>query len=128
MLTVREHCGKHLIVEVWTDIDNPVLTDENVIRKAFLQGAADSQATVIGHNWHSFGPGEGITGVVMLSESHMSVHTWPEHGYASVDVYMCGDCDPHLSVPAISNGLNAKRTEVTTLLRGVLTQKITIDK
>lgn len=114
----RTYCGKHIILEVWTAKDEPALGSVETIRDAFLTAAETCGATVLGHNWHHFGEGCGVTGVVMLSESHMSIHTWPEYGYAAVDVFMCGDCDPANAIDDIVQGLNAYSFEYSELSRG----------
>ena len=67
---------------------------------------------------HRYAP-QGVAGVVLLAESHLSIHTWPEHGYAAVDVFTCGDCVPHRAVPVLVEGLCAERAEVLSLERGV---------
>jgi S-adenosylmethionine decarboxylase len=66
------------------------LDDLERVRSALWSAAAAAEATVVDDRFHSFGPGQGVTGVLILAESHMTIHTWPEHNYAAVDIFMCG--------------------------------------
>jgi S-adenosylmethionine decarboxylase len=75
-------------------------------------------ATVLEIKLHSFGRDAGITGVAILAESHISVHTWPETGYVAIDVFMCGRCDPHKAVPVLEAAFAAGRANVTAHARG----------
>ena len=90
------------------------------IEETFNKGAEIAGATVLNQQWHHFGEGYGITGVVMLAESHMSIHTWPEHGYAAIDVFMCGDCDPKKTLTAMMECFNPKSYSINELTRGLL--------
>ena len=77
-------------------------------------------ATVIGDSFHEFSP-QGVTGVVAIAESHLCIHTWPEYGYAAVDIFTCGDSiDPEDAVPYIVTGLSAGDHSVISLKRGIL--------
>jgi S-adenosylmethionine decarboxylase len=116
------YCGKHIIVDFWGDIDSRILTDENLIKEAFITAAETAGATVLGSNWHHFGEGFGVTGVVMLSESHMSIHTWPEHGLATIDVYMCGTCEPMDAVTVLSGYFKPNRITTNEIYRGVMSE------
>lgn len=113
------YCGKHVIVDFWTEIDSPILSNEQTIKESFITAAEVAGATVLGSNWHHFGEGCGITGVVMLSESHMSIHTWPELGLATIDVYMCGKCEPMDSISVLEGYFKPNRTTINELYRGV---------
>lgn len=79
--------GTHLLLELRSC--NPVLlTDLDYIEKSMVQIALETGATIIGQSFHKFSPG-GVTGVLAISESHISIHTWPEHKYAAVDIFTC---------------------------------------
>jgi S-adenosylmethionine decarboxylase len=67
---------------------------------------------------HSFGEGAGITGVAILAESHISIHTWPETGFAAIDIFMCGSCDPHRAMPVLEAAFAPSRTGVSVHKRG----------
>ena len=81
--------------------------------------AAQARATVVSSSFHKFGP-QGISGVLVLAESHLSVHTWPEHGYAATDIYVCGNsCLPILAQQSLARALEARHTELMIILRGL---------
>lgn len=87
---------------------------------ALLHQAADAAgATVLSSHFHRFGVGEGLTGVLMLAESHITVHTWPEYDYAAFDIFMCGDCDPHKAEAAIIAGASTVRVKTKAITRGI---------
>ncbi len=81
------------------------------------QAAEAAHATVVGSIFHTFAP-QGVSGVVVVEESHFSIHTWPEYGYAAVDCYTCGDCTPQAAHELILKELGAETCEVMTLGRG----------
>ena len=85
---------------------------------ALKRAAVHAGATIMTERWHHFGDGHGYTGVVVLAESHISVHTWPEKGYAGLDVFMCGDCDPRNCQAIIETFYRALKTDATYLERG----------
>ena len=81
--------GKHCILELY-DCDPSKLDDEVFLRSAITQAAERAGATLLNLITHQFQP-QGVTGLALLAESHISIHTWPEAGYAAVDVFTCGD-------------------------------------
>ena len=115
-----KYCGRHLILDIWTEVGSSALSDLEKIEEKFIAAAEYAGATVLNHQWHHFGPGNGITGIVMLAESHMSIHTWPEYGYASVDVYMCGDCDPKKTLQYMRELFNPISYSMNEITRGLL--------
>lgn len=79
------------------------LDDVGLVEQALRDAVAAAGATILDLNLHHFGEGQGVTGVALLAESHMSIHTWPEHGYAALDLFLCGhrhDIDAALGVLA----------------------------
>jgi S-adenosylmethionine decarboxylase len=90
--------GRHLLIDFWGahNLQNTIL-----IEKAMRDAAAACDATVLEIKLHAFGENAGVTGVALLAESHISIHTWPEIGYAALDVFVCGACDPHLALPVL---------------------------
>ncbi len=81
--------------------------------------AEEARATVMNSSFHKFGP-QGVSGVLVLAESHLSVHTWPEHGYAATDIYVCGEsCFPRLAQVSLARALGASQTELLTIERGL---------
>lgn len=111
------HAGQHLLIDVW-GADG--LTDCGRI-EAMLQAAiAACGATLLNLHIHPFSGYGGVSGVAVLAESHMSIHTWPEHGYAALDIFVCGGCDPHAAVKVIKRDLRPERIEVKPVFRGAL--------
>ncbi len=107
--------GLHLLIDLW-ECSN--LQDMEFIEATMRKAAGICGATVLGVNLHSFGENAGITGVAILAESHISIHTWPETGYVAIDVFMCGSCDPRRAVPVFETAFAAKRSEVSEHKRG----------
>ena len=90
--------GTHLIVDLW----NASRLDELAhVDRTLRQAAEEAGATLLKIDLHSFVPTGGITGVAILAESHISIHTWPERSYAAIDVFMCGDAKPHEAIAII---------------------------
>lgn len=110
--------GKHLILELWGEADTMPFWQMDEAAEVLKRAAVEAGATVLSERWHHFGNGFGYTGVVVLSESHISVHTWPEHGYAALDVFMCGNADPMLTLPSIEAFYKPTKIESTLLNRG----------
>ena len=80
--------GSHLLIELF-DCEEATLRAESSVGSAMLQAAADSEATVVASSFHEFKP-YGVSGAVIIQESHYTIHTWPEHRYAAVDLFYCG--------------------------------------
>ncbi len=106
--------GTHLIIEV---VDGDGLDDADRIERAFRDCVDQCGATLLHIHLHRFSP-QGVSGVAVLAESHISVHTWPERRYGAFDVFMCGDADPHRAVPVLRDAFSARDVRVTELLRG----------
>lgn len=86
---------------------------------ALLRAAASGAgAHVLHSHFHHFGPGQGVTGVVLLAESHISIHTWPECRFAAVDIFMCGQAQPELALAIIATALQPGSSKVNTVRRG----------
>ena len=75
--------------------------DPAAIDRALRDAAEAANATILHSHFHHFGPDGGVCGVVVLAESHISIHTWPERDFAAVDIFMCGACDPYRSLPVL---------------------------
>lgn len=108
--------GKHLIIDFW-GAEN--LTDIKVIDKALRNAASACGATILNIDLHEFGEGCGVTGVAVLAESHISIHTWPEDAYAALDIFMCGACDPNNAIEPLKEIFNPEKVKITELIRGV---------
>lgn len=88
--------------------------------EGLLRAAADAAGARILHShFHTFGPGLGVTGVVLLAESHISVHTWPEQGFAAVDIFMCGEAQPLRALAVLREALAPRDCHVRTVHRVV---------
>ena len=106
--------GTHLIIEV---INGDGLDDEDRIQGAFRECVESCGATLLHIHTHKFSP-QGVSGVAVLAESHISVHTWPEIGYGAFDVFMCGDAQPWNAVEVLRRTFTAGEVRVKELLRG----------
>lgn len=111
------YAGDHLLIEMW---DAERLTDAEHIQAAIESAARAAAATVLHSYYHPFGEGMGVSGVTILAESHISIHTWPERGYAAIDVFMCGDCDPNLTLPVLEAAFSPGRVESRQFKRGIV--------
>ena len=107
--------GMHLLVDLW---DARNLGDPAVIDRTLCEAAVTAGATILHSHFHHFTPNGGVSGVVVLAESHISIHTWPERGFAAVDIFMCGDCDPHLAIPVLQRTFQAERIDLDEQRRG----------
>ncbi|GGC93517.1 S-adenosylmethionine decarboxylase proenzyme [Thalassobacillus devorans] len=110
--------GRHVIAELW-NCNMDKLNDINYIEKVFVDAALRAGAEVREVAFHKFAP-HGVSGVVIISESHLTIHSFPEHGYASIDVYTCGDrIDPNVAADYISEALEAQTNESVEVPRGM---------
>ena len=112
-----ETMGRHVIAELW-ECEFDKLNDVNFIERTFVDAALKSGAEVREVAFHKFAP-KGVSGVVIISESHLTIHSFPEHGYASIDVYTCGDLDPTIAAEYIADALGSKTRETMELPRGM---------
>ena len=111
--------GKHLLLEL-KDCDRGALDDLGFLRSTLLRAADDCGATVLGESFHPFSP-QGVSGIVVIAESHLSIHTWPEYGYAAVDIFTCGDSvEPEKAVAVLVEKLGAKNHSLIEIQRGLL--------
>ena len=111
------YAGTHLIIDLW---DGEHFDDAAVIELALRRAVQAAGATLLHLHLHEFTAGGGISGVAVLAESHISIHTWPECGYAAVDVFTCGDTEPHKVVPVLKYAFGAGRIAISEQLRGIL--------
>ncbi|MDE0384696.1 MAG: adenosylmethionine decarboxylase [Defluviicoccus sp.] len=111
------HAGTHLLIDFW---DARHLDDIAVAEAALREAAEACGATILHIHVHRFEENGGLSGVAVLAESHISVHTWPEIGYAAFDVFMCGSCEPHEAVPVLRRHYRPAREAVEQRRRGVV--------
>jgi len=110
--------GRHLLLEL-NGCEPRMLTDSDLIKQALVDAATEAGAHVVETVFHQFNP-HGLSGVVVIAESHITIHTWPEYGYAAVDVFTCGQ--PALAdaiCTTISAKFNAKKTSIQAVNRGL---------
>lgn len=113
----QRFAGLHLLVDLW---ETARLDDCAHLRQGLLAAARAAGATVLQEHFHVFTPQGGVTGVLLLAESHISIHTWPERCFAAVDVFMCAGCDPHRAVEVLRQQLQPARLELREQRRGLL--------
>lgn len=109
--------GRHVIAELW-ECNTDKLNDMKYIEEVFVEAALKSGAEVREVAFHKFAP-YGVSGVVIISESHLTIHSFPEHGYASIDVYTCGELDPNIAAQYIAEALDSKSSENVEVPRGM---------
>ena len=111
--------GKHLLLEL-KDCDKEVLNDIGFLKGALLAAATECGATVLGESFHQFNP-QGVSGVMVIAESHLFIHTWPEYGYAAADIFTCGNSvQPVKAAQILIRKLGAKNHSIIEIQRGIL--------
>jgi S-adenosylmethionine decarboxylase len=111
--------GKHLLLEL-KGCDREVLNDISFLREALLAAAVGAGATVLGESFHQFKP-QGVSGVVIIAESHVCIHTWPEYGYAAADIFTCGSTvHPEKVAETILDKLGGQDHSIAEMPIGVL--------
>ncbi len=115
--------GKHLLLEL-KGCDKEALNEIGFLREALLAAAGGAGATVLGESFHQFKP-QGVSGVVIIAESHICIHTWPEYGYAVADIFTCGDSvQPKKAAEIIAGKLGGKNHSITEMSIGVLDAQV----
>ncbi len=109
--------GMHYVVEA-AGCDEEILTDARRLEEIFKEAARAAHMTIKASHFFRFSP-RGVSGTVIVAESHISIHTWPELGYAAIDVYTCGNSDPEKAVDYILEKIGAKYAHVSELKRGI---------
>ena len=111
--------GRHMLLEL-RECNPAKLDDIGLIQDSLLAAASQAGATVINHIFHQFSP-QGVTGVVAISESHLCIHTWPEHGYAAMDIFTCGESfDPARVAQFMIEQMESKDPEILEVSRGLV--------
>lgn len=109
------YAGAHVLADLW---GAERLDDIEYMEEALRKAIKVCGATLLHIHLHHFGEGYGVSGVAVLAESHISVHTWPERDFAAFDVFMCGDCDPELALPVLQKYFNPERIDTELQKRG----------
>lgn len=109
--------GTHLLIDLWGATN---LADPELIDRALREGAEVAGATILHSHFHHFSPNGGVSGVVVLAESHISIHTWPERDFAAVDIFMCGTCDPYKAIPLLKAAFRPNFINLNEQRRGMV--------
>jgi S-adenosylmethionine decarboxylase len=121
-----EHLGQHVIIELWGC--NHGINDADLVRTAMLDAVRAARATLLDLQVHTFSP-HGVTGVAVLTESHLSVHSWPEYGYLAADVFTCGDTTrPKAAAEVLRQYFEPTEFEVKELKRGVFPRSANLNR
>jgi S-adenosylmethionine decarboxylase len=113
-----EHLGRHVIIELWGCSD--VINDAGQVEIAMRKAVDAANATLLNLFVHEFSP-QGVTGVAVLAESHLSIHTWPEFGYVAADVFTCGSTTrPEAAAELLKTAFEADSADICELPRGVM--------
>ena len=111
----KVYAGTHIIVDLW---GASRLDELEHMENAMREAVELSKATLLHIHLHHFSPNGGISGVAVLAESHISVHTWPETNYAAFDVFMCGDAEPEQAVFVFNKYFQPEKFNVRNIRRG----------
>ena len=112
-----EPTGRHLILDFW-GCDAAALNDAPALEAALVRAAEAADGHILRRVVHAFAP-QGVTGLLLLAESHLSIHTWPERGYAAIDFYTCGTADPSRAEAPLAEALRPAHIARQLLVRGV---------
>ncbi|MGZ3236961.1 MAG: adenosylmethionine decarboxylase [Burkholderiaceae bacterium] len=109
--------GLHVLADFY-GVSSEKLMDVDTIDRLLRHGAETVGATILHSHFHTFGPGQGVTGVLLLAESHISIHTWPEFNFAAADIFMCGNTEPQRALEVIQAALQPSNSAIQTIARG----------
>jgi S-adenosylmethionine decarboxylase len=109
--------GTHLLVDI-NGARN--LSDIEVVERALREAVTATGATLLNIDLHHFSPDGGISGVAVLAESHISIHTWPETGYAAIDLFLCGHCNAYAAIPVFRRAFEPDHVQVSEHKRGLV--------
>lgn len=120
-VSAHQPAGVHLLADMH-GVQQAMLTEADTIESLLRQSAQAAGAQILYSHFHTFGSGQGVTGVVLLAESHISIHTWPEFGFAAADIFMCGNAQPERALELIQQALQPTSCAVQTIARGIATE------
>ncbi|MEL6909190.1 MAG: adenosylmethionine decarboxylase [Cyanobacteria bacterium J06598_4] len=113
-----EQIGTHLVIDAW-QAPADLLNDPDVIRAALIEAITVGKTTLIDLCVHQFSP-HGVTATATLAESHIAIHTWPEHGYFAADLFFCGAGEPKIAANILQTNLKARQVKIQELKRGFI--------
>jgi len=116
MEKLSKEFGRHYLVE-FINCNRDRISFVSAVKQIFLKSAEKSKAVVLKYFFHQFKPW-GVSGVILIAESHFAIHTWPEENYAAFDVFTCGEMYPELAVNELKRGFKAKKVKVKIFPRG----------
>lgn len=112
--------GTHLLVELKDCTNLKLLNDVKKVEEALVSAAREAKATIVQTCFHKFSP-FGISGVVVIAESHLTIHTWPEYGFAAVDIFTCGDTlQPEVAASYLIGKFKARNPSIVEMKRGII--------
>ncbi len=115
--------GRHILLELF-DCTSEVLNNLEEVQGELVEAAQRAQATIVTMAFHKFNP-HGISGVIVITESHLSIHTWPEYRYAAVDIFTCGDVvKPEMAINHLIKVFGAERVSILEMQRGIFVQRV----
>ena len=116
--------GTHLLLDL-KECNPGILDDLEFIKQAMIGAADEAGATIVGESFHKFDP-KGVTGIIAIAESHLCIHTWPEYGYAAVDIFTCGTSfKPRQAADLLIQRLQSNQPGITEIQRGMITELTT---
>ena len=115
--TGDQFAGRHILADFW-GVER--MGDLDFIQQAIEESARIAGATILHSYYHPFGEGMGVSGVTVLSESHISIHTWPERNFASLDIFMCGDCNPQVALDHLQKIMQPSSIDSSLHRRGLI--------
>jgi len=114
--------GTHLLVEL-RECNTEILKNLEKVRNALVSAAKEAKATIVDVSFHEFNP-FGISGVVVIAESHLTIHTWPEYDYAAIDIFTCGDIiKPEVAASFLIKQFECKNPSIVEMKRGILSHR-----
>jgi len=120
---LKQTLGIQLVVEFFA-CNADILDDVEQVEQIMLDAAVAAKATIVNHCLHKFSP-QGVSGVVVIAESHIAIHTWPEHGYCAVDIFTCGDLiESQRALDVLKSGFQSQEEKVFRLERGLLNRSL----
>ena len=120
------YLGKHILIEFWK-CEKSVLDDIGAVENLMLEAAKKAKVTIVEKCFHKFSP-YGVSGVVVIAESHLAIHTWPEYNYAAVDFFTCNkNCNTDIAIEYLKEGFKSEDYHVNIIKRGNLEKGVVND-